>query len=150
LLELLKLTEEFILPQGTMERRGLERLVIPYAEVYYKPVEFAQLFIRASGPVPLLNLNKSGACIEVRQELEIRRRFHLRIKIAGERVLKVKGLVRWCLSDDDHNHLRAGVQFLPYGDGSLYNPTHTLDRLRRLEEQFRSLLNKSNPPDLTE
>jgi len=121
-----------------MERRALERIVIPESEVYYKQAESFILLNRGSGPFPLLNLNKSGACFEARQEMEVRKQITLKIKINGEKVLKLKGQVRWCAPASGQEQINVGVQFLPYGKGRIYNSLHTLTRLREIGERYQS------------
>jgi hypothetical protein len=125
-----------------MERRALERVVIPQAQVYYKYADSSLFFSRSTGPVALINLNKSGACFEVREGFPVKQQFNLRIKISGEKVLKVKGQVRWCSYAERPDRNRVGVQFLPYGKRRIYNTPDTLNRLRRITEQYQSLSEK--------
>lgn len=121
-----------------MERRALERIVVPDSTVHYKQTGSSIFFKREIGPLLLINLNKSGACFEARQELEIRNQISLKIRIHGEKVLNLKGQVRWYAPAKGQERVKVGIQFLPFGKSRNYNSLQTLNRLREIQERYQS------------
>ena len=116
------------------ERRHLERFEVPGAQVMFKSNKGFRLFERSIGPLPLKDITKNGACITLDQPLGKGTLINIVIRIPGQEKIKVKGHVVW--SSYPHDPLQAGVQFLPYGEGKLYNSFSSRQQLEQLTQQY--------------
>lgn len=115
------------------ERRHLERFEVLGAQILFKPGKGFSLFERFSGPLPLKDITKNGACIMIDQPLERGTLITIEIRIPGRGKIKVKGHVVWNSYPNDP--LQAGIQFLPYGEGKQYNSFTSRQQLEQLTEQ---------------
>ena len=116
------------------ERRHLERFEIPGAQIMFKPGKGFRLFERFTGPLPLKDITKNGACIIIDQPLDKGTLVNIEIRIPGQRKIKIKGHVVW--NSYPHDPLQAGIQFLPYGEGKQYNSFYSRQQLEQLAQQF--------------
>jgi hypothetical protein len=116
------------------ERRHLERFEVPGAQILYKSGKAFNIFERYSGPVPLKDITKNGACILIDQQVERGTLVNIEIRIPGQEKIKVKGHVVWNSYPKDPSY--AGVQFLPYGEGKKYNSFNCRQQLEYLTEQY--------------
>jgi len=116
------------------ERRHLERFEIPGAQIMYKQGKGFRLFDRYIGPLPLKDITKNGACIEINQPVDRGTLLDIEINIPGHKKVHVKGHVVWTSYPEEPTH--AGVQFMPYGEGKKYNSFDSRMQLEHLTQQY--------------
>ncbi len=121
--------------EKSSERRSMERISIPEAQVYYKSNQAMNYFTLPSGPLPLINLSKSGACFEFNDQIPSGSPVQLKIVMQGGKKIIAKGQVVWTSNGKGNTHC-AGVQFLPFGKSRKYNSLQTLSRLRKLTDNL--------------
>ncbi len=121
--------------ENSNERRSMERISIPDAQVYYKSNQAMNYFTLPSGPMSLINLSKSGACFEFSDQIPSGTPVQLKIVIQGGKKIIAKGQVVWT-SIGKGSTPCAGVQFLPFGKSRRYNSLQTLSRLRKLTDNL--------------
>jgi hypothetical protein len=121
--------------ENSMEKRSMERISIPDAQVYYRSNQAMNYFTLPSGPMSLINISKSGACFEFRDQIPSGSPVKLKIVIQGGKKIIARGQVIWT-SKIGGNTPCAGVQFLPFGKSKKYNSLQTLSRLRKLTDNL--------------
>jgi hypothetical protein len=120
----------------TKDSRYQERIHIPGAQVLYKKEN--KLFKRFSAPMPLKDITKSGVCFKIIHNLKIGTIIDLKILLPQKQMIRVKGRLVWANYDpQNYDQSFAGVQFLPFGEGSKYNSFHSLNKLEILSKQFQ-------------
>ena len=119
--------------ENSMERRSMERISIPEAQVYYKSNQAMNYFTLPSGPMPLVNISKSGACFEFSDQIPSGSAVQLKIVMQGGKKIIAKGKVVWVRNNLGSTSC-AGIQFLPFGKSRKYNSLQTLSRLRKLTD----------------
>jgi hypothetical protein len=116
------------------ERRHLERFEVPGAKVLYKQGKGFHLFERYTGPLPLKDITKNGACIAVDGPVEKGTLLKIEVQLPNQQKFRIKGHVVWTSYPKAPSH--AGVQFLPYGQGKKYNSFDSHELLERLTQEY--------------
>ena len=114
-----------------MERRFIDRFRVPKARVRYAKENY---IVPVSRAMPLTNLSKYGACFELKDEIDPGNLVIIKIFVPGKKSILVKGKVIW--SNSNNIHLRAGIQFLPFGKGRKYNSFNSREKLEYWTAQF--------------
>jgi hypothetical protein len=120
----------------TTERRALNRIEIPSAEVLYKPIKRFNLFSTLTGPTNLINISKSGACFISKNSLEKGSEVMLKLFIPEQDPLFVKASTVWISANQEHSQMSVGVQFKPFGKGKAYNSFESKKILEKLYKVY--------------
>ena len=118
------------------EKRAFDRLKIPGASVIFRKRNKLGLFERASRPMALYNITKSGVCFESDKKYERGEPVLIDIQIPGEEELRLYGRIKWISEDGRDFNCLIGAQFSAFGKGRNYNSLKSLDRLRSLHNKF--------------
>jgi hypothetical protein len=116
-----------------MERRFIDRFQVPKARVRYAKENFIVLVSRA---MPLKDLSKYGACIELKEEIDPGYVVTIKISVPGKKSISVKGKIIWSNSKETDFRHHAGIQFLPFGKGRKYNSFNSRQKLEYWTNQF--------------
>ena len=114
------------------ERRNYSRVVVEGAQVTYKKREGFDLFNRFSSSYPLRDLAKGGICFELDSKLDKGIRVEIKLLIPGEKQIQVKGIIVWSTNITGNGRLFAGVQFLPFGKGRMYNSFECWEKMEQI------------------
>jgi hypothetical protein len=114
------------------ERRALNRLEIPSAEVFYKPINRFSLLSTLTGPTNLINISKSGACFISQSSLEKGSGVMLKIFLPKQDPFFVKADTVWTSANHERSQMSIGVQFKPFGRGKGYNSFKSKEVLEQL------------------
>ena len=114
------------------ERRNYPRVVVEGAQVAYKKREGFDLFNRFSSSYPLRDLAKGGICFELDSKLNKGIRVEIKLLIPGEKQIQVKGIIVWSTNITGNGRLFAGVQFLPFGKGRMYNSFECWEKMEQI------------------
>jgi hypothetical protein len=114
------------------ERRNYPRVVVGGAQVAYKKREGFDLFNRFSSSFPLRDLAKGGICFELDLKLDKGTRVEMKLLIPGEKQIQVKGIIVWATNITGNGRLFAGVQFLPFGKGRMYNSFECWEKMEQI------------------
>ena len=114
------------------ERRNYPRVVVEGAQVAYKKREGFDLFNRFSSSFPLRDLAKGGICFELDSKLDRGIRVEMKLLIPGEKQIQVKGIIVWATNITGNGRMFAGVQFLPFGKGSMYNSFECWEQMEQI------------------
>lgn len=117
------------------ERRSLRRFNIPGSIVLYKKEKGIKLLQRYSSSPNLVNLTKSGLCIQIKNGINSGDRLKVHLEFPGDGKIEVKGRVRWKnTANEKFNEI--GIQFEPFGEGKKFNSVECLEKLREISEQY--------------
>ncbi len=117
------------------ERRALPRFGIPDSTVLYKKNEGLKLFQRYSNISNLVNLTKSGMCLQIKNGIKPGERVKIQLDFPGVKKMEVKGHVRWKSSAED-NFNNIGIQFEPLKKKKKLNSVDCLEKLREISENY--------------
>jgi hypothetical protein len=120
------------------ERRALDRLEIPLAEVFYKPIKRVNLLSTLTGPTNLINISKSGACFISQSSLEKGSEVMLKLFIPKQDPFFVKADTVWTSARHEHSQTSVGVQFKPFGIGKEYNSFKSKESLEQLYVSYKN------------
>jgi hypothetical protein len=120
------------------ERRQLERLKIPGAQVYYKQHGGFQESKEISATVPLVDFTKISVRFMSKQTLQPGALVELIIMIPGKKKIQVKGNVIWSTDATENREGHAVVQFLPFGTDERYNTMRSHDQLLKIEKKYEN------------
>lgn len=126
-----------------MDRRRLNRAVIPGTQVQYRRMNHKSFFASLSRPTEAINISKSGICISASTGLDRGELVLLKIHFPDGEKLKLKGHIRWQKPDQGDPAYHIGIQFYPFGTTSTYNSLKALEYLRTLAGQS---MEKTGPP----
>ena len=114
--------------ENNKERRYIDRVELPLAQIYYRPLDRYTVFRNYHGPLDLADISKSamriyGKLVEDKN-------------IAVEIKLVVPGFSRICMKcrimGFDERNTCTIVQFLPFGIGRNYNTFRAKEKLEQL------------------
>ena len=113
-----------------IERRYLDRFKIQGAEVSLNLPD------GSSSRLPLVDMTRSSARFEVKNDLKIGEIIEMEIIIPHKENIHIKGKVVWTSKANADNPAYAGVQFLPFGSDECYNSMHSYEQLKKLSEEY--------------
>ena len=102
------------------------------ARVAYKNKAGMDLWRRYSSELPLRDLAKGGICFESNSILQQGTTIELKLFVPGEKPLIIKGNIVWSDNITDNDGTFAGVRFLPFGKGRMYNSFECWDKLEQI------------------
>ena len=123
------------------ERRTYPRVIIEGANVAYKQQEKFDLFGRYSAYFPLRDLAKGGICLEMDSRLDSGITLDMKVSFPGEKYVQVKGTIVWSENITGNGRIFAGVRFLPFGKGRMYNSFECWDSLEQIIGNYSSNTN---------
>ena len=116
------------------ERRALNRFEIPDTNVVCKKNEVLKIFYRYSNISTQENISKCGACLKLKNGINIGDKLKLELNIPGDENLEIRGHVRW-KSHQEGEFNKIGIQFEPFGKGKSLNSLSSLEKLREYQQQ---------------
>ena len=114
------------------ERRNYPRITVEGANIAYKVRQSFDLFNRYSSFQPMRDLAKGGVSFELDSKVTKGATVELRLNIPDEKRIPVKGIVVWTNNITNNGRVFAGVQFLPFGKGRMYNSFECWDKLEQI------------------
>ena len=87
---------------------------------------------RHSAQLPLRDLAKGGVGFEIAAMLDRGVTIEMKLSIPGERNLFIKGNIVWSDNITGNGRIFAGVRFLPFGKGKMYNSFECWDKLEQI------------------
>ncbi len=126
-----------------MDRRALNRAVIPGTQVQFKRISSKSLFTSLSRSTELINISKSGICIAVSSQFNRGEIIIIKVQFPDGKKIKLRGHIRWQKADQNSPTYLMGIQFYPFGHTSTYNSLKALEYLRTLAGQSLEI---SEPP----
>ena len=118
------------------ERRALNRLEIPSAEVFYKTLKRFNLTSTLTGPTNLVNISKSGACFVSKNYMAKGSEVMLKIFLPEKNPLSIKAKTVWSSENHESSQTYVGVQFKPFGEGKGYNSFKSKEILEQLYKTY--------------
>lgn len=122
--------------ENKKERREVDRFEVQGAEIIYQQEKTFKILERFSKPVPLKDISKSGVRFEVDQYIGPGSLVDLQISVPGLGSIGIKGHVVWIARQEPFDRYHVGIQFLPFGEGHLYNSFASRDQLDRLIKSY--------------
>lgn len=114
------------------ERRALNRLEFPSAEVFYKSLKRFNLISTLTGPTNLVNISKSGACFIANNSMAKGSEVILKIFLPERDPFSVKANTVWSSLNHENRQTSVGVQFKPFGEGKGYNSFKLKEMLEQI------------------
>jgi hypothetical protein len=121
------------------ERRALNRINAPSAELFYKPIKYLNILSSLNGPTDLVNISKSGACFRAKNALARGSDILLKIRMPRQVPIIIKANTVWVSAEHDRNNPSVGVQFRPFGKGKKYNSFESKEALDQALTRFTKL-----------
>ena len=118
-----------------LERRHLDRFIIPDAKVSYTASNGSSIV------VPLTDISKSSVRFEMTTKMEAGNFIELELIVPSQEKILIKGHIIWT-SNDNHNlekNVYSVVQFLPFGSDEQYNSTKSQAQLRELFKIYNNI-----------
>ena len=114
------------------ERRYLDRLIVPGAEVEYK------LKNGKSAKTALIDLTKISVRFYIKHSFKVDELVELAIYVKNIDVIKVKGNVVWKQSSNENGRDKANavVQLLPFGTDESINSLQSYEQLAQIVEKY--------------
>lgn len=113
-----------------LERRTIDRFVIPNAKVRYR------LANGVSGVGELIDLSRSAIRFEVYFPLIEGSLLEVTIELPNRDEITLKGHVVWTFEIRRENKCFAVVQFLPFGTDDRYNRPDSLAKIKAIEKTY--------------
>jgi hypothetical protein len=125
------------------ERRSLNRIEIPSAEIFYKPKKRLNILTILIGPTDLINISKSGACFISKNPINKGSDVLLKIVLPIKDPIILKANTVWTSANHEPGQMLVGVQFTPFGEGKRYNSFETMKELEQLYSSYNKLNSRS-------
>jgi hypothetical protein len=120
------------------ERRNYPRVTVEGAMVAFKKKTSMDFWRGFSSELPLRDLAKGGICFQSDALLDQGVTIEIKLFIPGERRLNIKGNIVWSDNITDNGRTFAGVRFLPFGKGKMYNSFECWDKLEQITSQNKN------------
>ena len=118
------------------ERRALDRIKIPSAELFYKPLKRINILAILIGPTNLVNISKSGACFISQNNLKKGSDVYLKIVLPVQEPFYLKAKTIWTSCIHEQEEMSVGVQFKPFGEGKKYNSYKSKNVLEQIYSTY--------------
>ena len=118
------------------ERRHLDRIKIPGAQVYYRVISGNGKSADDSALTELKDLTHIGICFQIKHHLEPGDYIELDIIIPGKEKIGAKGSIVWASTNHSVEPAYAAVQLLPFGTDSRYNSLKALTDLKAVSQEY--------------
>lgn len=120
------------------ERRNYPRVAVDGARVAFKKKSNMDFWKPYSIELPMRDLAKGGISFETDAMLGQGITIEIKLIIPGEKRLNIKGNIVWSTNITGNGRTFAGVRFLPFGKGRMYNTFECWDKLEQITMQHNS------------